>query len=81
MTAALIGRLSDRDWGVRVNAIATLGRIGDDLVMPNLERIAEDPDGRISRAATEAMASIRERWVSQTELPPWLRAVHQERVA
>ncbi|MDD5645269.1 MAG: HEAT repeat domain-containing protein [bacterium] len=48
----------DQNYGVRVEAVKSLGKIGDKRAVEFLKPLAESKDENISRAAVEALAGI-----------------------
>lgn len=58
---AMIKLLDDKAVNVRLSAIIGLGYFGAEAetALPELEKAEKDPDGKIRRAATTAIARIR----------------------
>jgi len=55
---ALIDLITDKDLGVRLNAIRALGFSGNSSVAPSLQPLLRDPDSKISEATADALARI-----------------------
>lgn len=57
----LIAALADAENDVRLEAVKTLGTIGDESVLPALLRASSDPDASVASAAKEAADAVQAR--------------------
>ncbi|MEO6203191.1 MAG: HEAT repeat domain-containing protein, partial [Nitrospirales bacterium] len=55
-----ISALDDEDWGVREDAAAALGRLGDPRSVQPLIRALRDSDRAVREAATSALKALGE---------------------
>jgi aminopeptidase N len=55
--------LSDKNFLIRLTAVQTLGDIGDESVLPDLEKLAKDKNDKAADAATESIDKIKGRHI------------------